>query len=324
LPVENLQPEGYHPVILGAVPRMVAVSYADEIKRQGWVDTASVVDAYDDLIRSLDASIGAFLEDLRARGLYENAVVLLSADHGETMLEHETYFRHVNNYRENLRVPLVLRLPGGRAAGARVADTVQLVDLYPTLAELAGLSPRSHALHGRSLMPLVEGKQLSPVPVLSQTGIGNADSIVSAGWKLIAFDPAWMSVNQRLSLPQTRRWLAEHHPGFEDVVFGSLGWEEAAARPGAAEALAGAQVFVAGMGIFYELYDLERDPRELRNLAAEEPERLAELLALLERERERAAAARSAVPHDPGQGGVERTKEELEELRKLGYTSGDG
>ncbi len=324
LPVEALQPEGYHPVILGAAPRMVAVSFAEQIKQGGWIDTASVIDAYDDQIRSLDASIGAFLEELRARGLYEDCVVLVSADHGETMLEHETYFRHVNNYRENLRVPLVLRLPGGRAAGKRVADTVQLVDLYPTLAELAGLSPSAHALHGRSLMPLVEGSRPAPVPVLSQTGIGNADSIISAGWKLIALDPAWMSVNQRLSLPQTRRWLAEHHPGFEDVVFGTIDWDEAAARPGAAAAMAGAKAFVDGMGIFYELYDLERDPGELRDLAAEEPERLAELLALLERERARAAAARAAVPHDPGQAGVERTTEQLEELRKLGYTGDDG
>ncbi len=89
-------------------------------------------------IASVDAEIGRLRESLEAKGLLENTVVVVTSDHGEGLGEHGEATHGVFLYQSTLHVPLVIRAPGW-PRGHRVAGTVSLADVAPTLLDLAGL-----------------------------------------------------------------------------------------------------------------------------------------------------------------------------------------
>lgn len=111
---------------------------------------------YDGEIEYSDEIIGRLLDHLRAKGLYDPATIILLSDHGEGLGDHGEDEHGIFLYRETIRVPLVIKLPGSRGAGRRVTTPVQHVDLPPTLLELAG-SQTAGRRHGRSLRPVLEG-----------------------------------------------------------------------------------------------------------------------------------------------------------------------
>jgi hypothetical protein len=78
---------------------------------------------------------------LRQRGLYDGALVVFLSDHGEEFLEHGGWVHGHTLYDELVRVPLVVKYPGQRDAGRRVARQVQLVDVLPTVLKSQGLAP---------------------------------------------------------------------------------------------------------------------------------------------------------------------------------------
>jgi len=143
---------------------------------------------YDAEIRYNDREIGRLLRALDETGLRDRTVIALSADHGESLGDHRYYFDHGRRpYDSCARVPLLFRVPGA-SAGLRIAHPVELVDLHPTLLELAGL-PRGPALHGRSLVPWLRGgldPGRSPWAVTeSGTETPWQVAIRDARWKLI-------------------------------------------------------------------------------------------------------------------------------------------
>ncbi|MEO2168137.1 MAG: sulfatase [bacterium] len=105
-----------------------------------------------------DRQIGRVLDELAAQGFADNTLVILTADHGESLGEHDAHFQHGwYVYEASANVPLALRLPG-RIEGDRVFDeNVSLVDLFPTLAAGLGL-PDPPASEGRDLGPLLHGR----------------------------------------------------------------------------------------------------------------------------------------------------------------------
>ena len=111
---------------------------------------------YDGEIAYADEIVGRLFEYLHARRLYDDALIVLLSDHGEGLGDHGEQEHGVFLYDEAIRVPLVVKLPGGREAGRRVAIPVQHIDLLPTLLELAG-APVPARLRGRSLRPLLIG-----------------------------------------------------------------------------------------------------------------------------------------------------------------------
>ncbi len=101
---------------------------------------------YDGEIATADAIVGKFLAFLKARGLYDGAVVILMSDHGEGLGDHGEEEHGLLLYRESLHVPLLVKLPGRRRAGESIARPVGLVDVFPTVLELVGLDvPRGIA-----------------------------------------------------------------------------------------------------------------------------------------------------------------------------------
>jgi arylsulfatase A-like enzyme len=153
-------------------------------------------DWYDGSIRGMDAELGRLVERLRELGLADDAVVAFTSDHGEEFFEHGSVFHGETLYGEMLDVPLVLWAPGRVRAGTTVEQTVQSIDLMPTLLDLAGV-PVPEVVQGRSLVPLLRGGDWTARPAVAESHSGPAggpptprkgwssDAIVSGGWKLI-------------------------------------------------------------------------------------------------------------------------------------------
>jgi arylsulfatase A-like enzyme len=119
-------------------------------------ELAFLLDRYDEEIRFTDRWIGRLLRRLDELGLAEDTVVAFTVDHGEEFGE-RGWLGHMRTlYDELMRVPLVLRGPGV-PAGLEVERPVSLVDLAPTLLDLAGVGAGSRELDGTSLAPLLRG-----------------------------------------------------------------------------------------------------------------------------------------------------------------------
>ncbi|HZT81922.1 MAG TPA: sulfatase-like hydrolase/transferase [Gemmataceae bacterium] len=108
-------------------------------------------------VTHLDAAVGDLWREWRQRGLHDEALLLLTSDHGQALGEHGI----VGPYRpwlhdELIHLPLILRMPGAAEAGRRVFALTQPVDVMPTLLDAFGVPPP--APHGHSLLPLARGE----------------------------------------------------------------------------------------------------------------------------------------------------------------------
>jgi arylsulfatase len=127
-----------------------------------------IKDHYDGGLAFLDDRLGRLLGALAADGVLDETIVVVIADHGEVLDDHEAeWFSHdpwlVD---ENVHIPFLLRLPGGRHAGARVTELVSQVDVLPTLLALTGL-PAPRGLSGLDLSRTPEGARLGRAAVFA-------------------------------------------------------------------------------------------------------------------------------------------------------------
>lgn len=111
--------------------------------------------AYHACVSFIDAQIAIVLKQLKDEGLYDDTIIVLTSDHGYHLGDHFLWGK-VTLFDIGARVPLIIRVPGMTAAGSRSDAMVELVDLYPTLSELAGLKAPAD-LQGMSLVPLLSG-----------------------------------------------------------------------------------------------------------------------------------------------------------------------
>jgi len=122
-----------------------------------------VSDLYDEGVRSTDRVLGGVLARLDRAGFRDRAAVAITADHGEEFREHGRFLHDSQLFEESVRVPLLLRWPGARHAGAVVATPAALADVASTLAALAQVP--FHAAQGRSLLGLVGEESAEEAPV---------------------------------------------------------------------------------------------------------------------------------------------------------------
>jgi iduronate 2-sulfatase len=117
-------------------------------------DTAlNLIRGYRACVSFLDAQVGRVLDELDRLGLRESTIVVFWGDHGYHLGENGL-FTKMTNFELGTRVPLIVSAPKQKTAGQRTRALVELVDLYPTLAELCGLSQPQH-LEGASFAPLL-------------------------------------------------------------------------------------------------------------------------------------------------------------------------
>ncbi len=152
-----------------------------------------LVALYDSEIAQNDASFGELLRALSHRHLDRSTAILLLADHGEEFLDHGRWRHGWTLYDEVLRVPMILRLPGGEGRGLVLPGPAEEIDVVPTLMDLAGLPP-SEKLPGRSLLPEIRGRRppiRSSFAWLHRPNIALA-SVEREQWKLIRNDVDWL------------------------------------------------------------------------------------------------------------------------------------
>jgi arylsulfatase A-like enzyme/Tfp pilus assembly protein PilF len=123
--------------------------------------------AYDGDVAYADELVGRFLDGLKAKGIYDRALVAVTSDHGEGLKDHGEEEHGIFLYREAVHIPLILRLPGGARAGTRVAGLVAQADLAPTLLELAGVP--ADGMDGVSFRAALSGAAPSTTAVYSET-----------------------------------------------------------------------------------------------------------------------------------------------------------
>jgi arylsulfatase A-like enzyme len=193
------QLEKVRPFIRNAVMRRFGMPSRDELVGAG-VDPERYIayekDAYDGSIRGMDAELGRLRERLGELGLDRRTLIAFLADHGEEFLEHGRSFHNQGIYGELTNVPLFFWWPGGVPAGTRVPETVELIDVMPTLLELSGLAAPK-GIQGASLVSLMRGGPGAragwPRPAITEAS-GRPDPGVSTveesyaisldGWKL--------------------------------------------------------------------------------------------------------------------------------------------
>lgn len=242
-------------------------------------DLAHIRALYAAEVNKVDRMIRRLLAALDQSGKRDETLVVFTADHGEEVYDHQYYFYHSNSpYRTVVGVPLIFSLPGVIPAGRRVEHPVSLVDVLPTLLGLLQVPYDSF------------GTDASPRGVDLRPTLFGRDRSPPRTY-------VHSQIMDRIYSVRTDRWaFIRNESGFMPRSVPEAGEFHIAPR---------------------ELYDLEVDPKELRNVIDEHPE-VAERLEMamdgwlvgLDRSRPRTA------PKLP--------PERLKELRELGYISGDG
>ncbi len=225
--------------------------------------TVEEKDRYDGELRFTDLHVGRVLARLAELGFEERTLVVFLSDHGEEFLDHGGLRHGHALWRELVRVPLIVRVPG--VEPRRVSELVRTVDILPTVLDFVPPLAAPEGIEGVSLVPFLEGRQRAPLPALAEIRlqeVASLDCVIEGRYKLI--------VNSRDGVAQ--------------------------------------------------LYDTEADPRETKNIAAENPEVVAEL-----RERLRqmiVRAKREGESYDQAEV-LGLTETQLHDMQGLGYLGGD-
>ncbi len=131
-------------------------------------------------VSAMDAALGDLLAPLRADGTLDRTLLIVAADHGESLGEHGEPTHGAFCYEATVRIPFLVRLPGGRRAGERSDEPVSVVDVFPTLLEALDLGP-SGDVDGRSLWTASRGEDRGQY-VESYSGWLNYGWSALAGW----------------------------------------------------------------------------------------------------------------------------------------------
>ncbi len=193
-------------------------------------EKANIIGLYEGEIRYTDEMfVQQVLDALKKSGLYENTLIIFLSDHGEEFYEHESWLHDHSLYEEGIRIPLIMKFPEGRFSGKRVSDLMRITDIMPTILDFAGIETEGLGLDGDSLFPILEGREKQPREVMSDLALRQFPDPPTV-ISLIRGNLK-VIVHKQLGSPYSERVSSE----FNDY--------------------------------YVELYDLEQDPGETRNLA---------------------------------------------------------
>jgi arylsulfatase A-like enzyme len=268
-------------------------SLPDDVSR---ADLVRLRDLYDCEISYVDDQFGEIVSGLRDRGEYEDSLLVVLGDHGEAFHEHGTLFHGNAPYEEVLRVPLIVKPPADAGYEPDVVpDLVSLVDLYPTLLEILGVEEVPGSLQGRAVPPFGESSDRGPA--FSETQLRDFEeayySVRTERWKYIE--------TRYPSLPAVARRMYRARGELSDPMYVLVTLRDAVQARLTREPRR-------------ELYDLDADPAEARNLVADRPDRADEFAGRLAewlRDCEAAQAERAE------EGDIDA--ETAEQLKQLGY-----
>ena len=202
----------------------------------------NIIGLYDGEVRYSDeALVGPLIAKLKEIGLYDSALIIFTSDHGEEFFDHHSWAHGHNLYDEALRVPLIIKFPKGRFKGQRFEPIVRLVDIMPTTLEEFGISRADLAIDGKSLFPILRGKERGDRTFLADIG----DNILKS------------HVGRKIAMSSGKKKIILNKPFRpEDMAF---------------------FMFPPRVVPPVELFDLAADSREEKNLSDEKPAAAREL-----------------------------------------------
>ena len=301
----------------GAIPvwmaRTTVTDAEAEIPRE--LPLEPIIQRYDEAIMKVDEYLGRLFQLLDENGLYDDAVIVVTGDHGESF-QHE-FYSHGGLWEDVIHVPLILKLPQAKFGGKHIKTSVQLVDVYPTLFELAGAGTPPSYLHGRSLLPILRGDDPRELPVFCEGGHVEQYTLIDQGWKLVEVFPGSESGDTPLiTHPRVPpEWLAKNFPELVGEPLTDELRESLRAQKGYAEKIAELRKLIAGP--YYQLYNLTADPGETRDLYDTQPGRVPFLMDLLQRHKGMGLKAQGDA--NPGMSSVQFSNDALKHLYELGY-----
>ena len=233
----------------------------------------TLMHAYLACVSYIDAQLGLMIDALKQQGVLDNTIIVVWGDHGWHLGDMGVWGK-ATNYEIATRVPLIIHAPGMQAVGRQSDALVELVDIYPTLCDLAGVPLPDH-LEGHSFAPLLDNPDQPwktaafsqyPNPALREW----AANPLSQGMRETWFGPLISQVEARIQRQQGAKWNREL---FEQHLMGYtmrtdryrvVIWRDrrdASAKP-----------------LYVELFDHQADPTETVNIAAEHPQLVQRLI----------------------------------------------
>ncbi|MGQ7871015.1 sulfatase [Sunxiuqinia sp. sy24] len=181
------------------------------------VQEKKAVAAYYASVSYMDAQVGKVLNTLEEEGLDENTIVVFTSDHGFHLGEH-SFWMKVSLHEESVRVPLIIKVPGKKPAVCN--SFAELIDLYPTAAELVGLEYSEH-IQGKSLVKTLDNPQISVRDMaFSVTQGGKSFLLRTNKWAFIQYNEDASAGSELYDMendPKQYTNLAEH-PDYKTVV----------------------------------------------------------------------------------------------------------
>lgn len=183
------------------------------------------VQAYLASIGFADAQVGRLIDALEASGKADRTIIVLWSDHGFQLGERETWEKFTL-WEESTRVPFIIVAPGVTTAGSTFEAPVDLMSVYPTLVELAGLPTPASGLEGGSLVPWLTDPTLArETPAISTESWGN-HAVRTQRWRYIRYRDGSEELYDHDADPEERVNRAAD-PAHAATLAGLAGWLEA-------------------------------------------------------------------------------------------------
>jgi arylsulfatase A-like enzyme len=178
----------------------------DQVRRR-WISRYQVA------LAAADREIGRLLDYLRSRSDWGTTMVAVVGDHGEEFYEHGVWHHSWNRlYREGIHVPLIVRIPGN--SPKQTNHLVSHLDIAPTFLEYADAGPGRSPMMGRSLRPLIEGREIPQHPIYSEM-LGHYQS---AAYRLMISDGEWKYIYDIEDPHNSKLFRIADDPGEQDNV----------------------------------------------------------------------------------------------------------
>ncbi len=174
----------YGDIDLSSLVKNVATWYTKSFEEI--TDVNYVIAQYDGEIRYVDNKIGELIEFMENIGIYENTLIVLTSDHGESLTEHDISFEHHGLYDTVTHVPLIFHCPKKITSGVKIRGLVQHIDIAPTILEFLGI-PKPASMEGRNLLNMIHSarhKGYNEIYLLENT-FQCKRAIRTENWKLI-------------------------------------------------------------------------------------------------------------------------------------------
>lgn len=194
-----------HPVYEGFRMHPEGVAFSRD------ADRLNVIPAYMGLIKQVDDYLGKLFKFMRDRDLMDNTMIVFTSDHSDYLGDHwlgEKEFM----YEQGVRIPLIISDPSLPSAHGKVSNAlVEAVDILPTFMETMGVPSAPHWLEGKSLRPILEGKQIS----IREVAVSELDYAIYGAARRLNLGPR----DARMVMARSERYKYIHYDGLSPQLF---------------------------------------------------------------------------------------------------------